>query len=199
MKICHNHFPSCHRFGRGAQFLSDTFSSTSLCPSYPLGIMGVSVHSPHQWIPLTPRDPRQATPATATQSRTPTSWIREFVTLQWHLTMLWASVGRDQCPLQTSSCFHRMYTDQFHWALFKWVFIAPVAPLYVFNWPILSDTTAWTSVHVFPQKCTEEGKREKVNQTWLFWGVFFFFKSLGCCMWTFVIHLVFIASGTFQK
>lgn len=131
------HFPSCHRFRRGAQFLSDTFSSTSLCPSYPLGIMGVSVHSPHQWIPLTPCDPRQATPATATQSRTPTSWIREFVTLQWHLTMLWASVGRDQCPLQTSSCFHRMYTDQFHWALFKWVFIAPVAPLYVFNWPIL--------------------------------------------------------------
>lgn len=125
------HFPSCHRFRRGAQFLSDTFSSTSLCPSYPLGIMGVSVHSPHQWIPLTPRDPRQATPATATQSRTPTSWIREFVTLQWHLTMLWASVGRpSRLAAASTGCILTSFT-------FKWVFIAPVAPLYVFNWPIL--------------------------------------------------------------
>lgn len=56
------------RSRRRGQSLSHTFGSSALGPSRPLGIMGVSVHPPHQWLAAASRDPREAAPPTETQS-----------------------------------------------------------------------------------------------------------------------------------
>lgn len=71
----HNPIPSCCRSRWWGQSLSYPFCSTALSPSYPLGIMGVSVHPPHQLLALASCDPCQASPTTETQSRAPSPRI----------------------------------------------------------------------------------------------------------------------------
>lgn len=80
----------CCRSGWRGQSLSYPFCSSALRPSHPLGIMGVSVHPPHQWLAPASRDPREAAPPTETQSGALSPGICEST---FHL--LWMSVSRD--------------------------------------------------------------------------------------------------------
>lgn len=80
MKAEFSHDPLCSgwRFRRRGQSLPDAVCSAALRPAHPLGILGVSVHTPHQRLAAAPRDPREATPPPETQSGVFPPGIGEF-------------------------------------------------------------------------------------------------------------------------